>query len=218
MSARVLSIIVAPILFLLFSSLTVFAETPEAGTANQAAPAEAVNAATFNSPYEEVISQTSHSIGLQGGYGFKLWQRHNFSVAEALPYIAFPITGPVGKTLRGVLEYKVEGTIGVITQLDDRIIAGGSPVGLRYNFTGLGGRLVPYSEVTLGAVYANMPRNIQGSRFDFILSFGLGAQYFISRRTTVNLEFRYWHLSDAGIKEPNQGDNLGFVLVGMGFY
>ncbi len=173
---------------------------------------------TFNSPYEEVISQTQHSVGILGGYGFKMWQAHNHSVAEAIPYVAFPITNPVGNKLRGVLEYKIEGVIGVFTDLDNRIIAGGSPIGFRYNFTGMGGKLVPYAELMLGAVYANMPRDVQGSRFDFIESFGLGAQYFISRRTTVNLQFRYWHLSDAGIREPNYGDNLGFVLVGMGFY
>lgn len=198
--------------FVITSFLTMASFAMAAGDGT-AAPAPAA------SVYENAIANSSYSLGLQAGYGIRLWDNPHIDIALALPSVSFPISGVRGRSwYRGIWEYKVEGVFGIITNLNDRAEIGLSPVGLKYNFTGAGTRLVPYSELLLGAEYFNVPRTVQGTRFNFRVSYGLGCQYFITQGTALNLEARFEHVSNAGIREPNLGVNSGFLLAGMNFY
>lgn len=172
------------------------------------------------SVYENTIANSSYSLGLQAGYGVRLWDHPRLEVAQALPSVAFPISGVKGRSswYRGIWEYKIEGVFGIITNLADRAEAGLCPVGIKYNFTEAGTRLVPYAELLLGALYYNVPRAVQGTKFEFVEKAGLGVQYFITRGTAVNFEARFEHVSNAGIREPNRGVNSGFLLAGLCFY
>jgi hypothetical protein len=168
---------------------------------------------------EDTIANTGISYGVMAGYGLRLWEHNrDIDIAQGVVHVAFPLTGPVGSSwYRGVLDYKVELQGGVITNFEARELVGLSPVGLRYNFTGAG-RLVPYAEVVLGVSYFNVPRYVQGTTFNFIENAGVGAQYFMTSGTALNAQFRYMHLSNSGIREPNPGINEGFLLVGVSFY
>ncbi len=171
--------------------------------------------------YENVISGDC-SVGIQGGYGDKAWDNHDFRLNTALlqPYFTLPVTGVVMKDwiTRGVLEYKLEVPLGLITTLDDRGMAGLSPLGFRYNFTGLRDRLVPYASASLGMVYLDVPRRVQGTRYNFVANAAVGAQYFISGKWAIGAECRFLHLSNAGIREPNRGQNYLMGLVEIGRY
>jgi len=168
---------------------------------------------------EEVIANTNYSLGLMSGYGFKLGDRPRLDVTEMLPFIAFPISGVVGRSFyRGVFEYKIEPVLGLLTSFNNRGEAGLSPIGVRYNFTGLSGRTVPYVEGQLGAVYLDVPNSVQGSTFNFITGAAAGIKYFITQKTALNLQCRYRHLSNAGIDTPNPGINSVQLLVGISHY
>ncbi len=164
----------------------------------------------------------SMSIGIQGGYGDKAWDNDHFRLNTALlqPYFTLPVTDVIlaNTFLRGVLEYKLEVPLGLITTLNDRGLAGLNPLGFRYDFTGFKGRFVPYASVSLGMVYLNVPREVQGTKYNFIEDPALGAQYFITDKWTISAECRYLHLSNAGIKEPNRGQNYIFGIVGISRY
>jgi len=171
--------------------------------------------------YEDTISN-SVSIGIQAGYGDKAWDNDHFRLNTALllPNLTLPVTDVIlaNTFLRGVLEYKLEVPLGLITTLNDRVLAGLNPLGFRYDFTGFKGRFVPYAAASLGIVYLNVPREVQGTKYNFIANSELGAQYFITYKWTINAECRYLHLSNAGIKEPNRGQNYVFGLVGVSRY
>ncbi len=175
--------------------------------------------AATSKPTEDTIANTSYSAGVMAGYGIRLWDHgNNLEIAKGVVHVAFPLTGPIGRSwYRGVLDYKVEIQGGVFTNFDNRAFVGVCPIGLRYNFTAAG-KLVPYVEVVLGGAYIDVPRYVQGSRFNFTENTGVGAQYFIRPDIALNAQLRFMHLSNAGIREPNVGINEGYLLVGISFY
>lgn len=167
---------------------------------------------------EAAITGSSYGLGVMGGYGMDTSGPPRLDVVEVKPFVTFPMTGVVGSGFyRGVLEYKVEASLGYITTLNNRGLLGISPVGLRYNLTSAG-RLAPFVEGQLGVAYADIPKHIQGTRFSFTESAGIGFRYFVSERTAVELSGRFRHLSNAGIKEPNPGINDVYVLIGVSYY
>lgn len=168
---------------------------------------------------EDTIANAGYSAGVMAGYGVRLWDHgRSIDIVQGVVHVAFPLTGPMGRSwYRGVLDYKVELQGGVMTNFDDRALVGISPIGLRYNFTAAG-KLVPYVEVVLGGAYIDVPRHVQGTRFNFTENGAVGAQYFIRPDIALNAQFRFMHLSNAGIREPNPGIDEGFLLVGISFY
>ena len=168
---------------------------------------------------EELIVTSRYSVGILGGYGFEIGSKPTLDFAEVLPYLTFPISDVMGRSFyRGVFEYKAEAVLGVITNMNNHGIVGISPVGIRYNFTALGGDFVPYLEILAGGVYANVPHAVQGTRGNFIETVSLGANYFVSKKTALQLQVRYRHLSNAGIKLPNPGINTVSFFVGLDYY
>ena len=168
---------------------------------------------------EEKIARTGVSAGIDAGYGIRLWD-HGTSIDMPVGavHVAFPLTRPVGSSwYRGVLDYRLEIQGGVVTNMDDNAFVGLSPIGLRYNFTAAG-KLVPYLEGLLGGAYIDVPNHIQGSKFNFTQMAGVGTQYFMTPDIALNMQARFMHLSNAGLKEPNHGINEGFLLVGISFY
>jgi opacity protein-like surface antigen len=171
--------------------------------------------------HEQALSH-SDSLTLQGGYGAKVWDQkyHVLNTAILLPSVLLPISDVLmEKTIfRGVLQWKFEAVLGLLTTENNRVMAGGCPVGLRYNFTRGNGRFVPYAETTLGIVYLNVHKDIQGTRFNFIETASLGTQYFLSDKVSLDVQARYLHISNAGLHEPNRGQNLMFGIVGVNYY
>src|SRR5512143_2935242 len=94
---------------------------------------------------EQTLSHTD-SLTLQGGYGAKAWDqdRHVLSTALLLPSMYLPISNVLFKNtfFRGVLQWEFEAVLGLLTTENDRGLAGGCPVGLRYNFTRANSRFV----------------------------------------------------------------------------
>jgi hypothetical protein len=171
---------------------------------------------------EQTLSHTD-SLSLLGGYGAKVWDQeryHVLSTALLLPSVSLPISNVLFKKniFRGVLQWKFEAELGLLTTENNKGLAGGCPVGLRYNFTRGNGRLVPYAETTLGIIYLDVHKDVQGTRFNFIETASLGAQYFISERVSLDAQARYMHISNAGLHEPNRGQNLMFGLVGVNYH
>jgi lipid A 3-O-deacylase len=54
--------------------------------------------------------------------------------------------------------------------------------------------------------------------FEFNLQAGVGLHYFWRDNATITVECRYLHLSNSGLKEPNQGVNTVGFLVGFSWF
>lgn len=171
------------------------------------------------SPYESRITDTSYGYGIIAGYGFNVGDPWDLDFLVANPYVTVPLSRPMGGSFyRGVLEYKGELNLGVVVNQDDSAAVGLSPIGLRYNFTSPGGKLVPYVEGLVGGVYLDVPKYVQGTRFNFTETVGAGARYFVSEKSAIEVQARYHHISNAGMRKPNHGINAVMLLVGVSFY
>ena len=67
-------------------------------------------------------------------------------------------------------------------------------------------------------IYEPIGRHVQGTNFNFIIQTGLGVQYFLDERHAINVQYRYRHISNAHIKDPNSSINTSFILVGYSFF
>jgi lipid A 3-O-deacylase len=78
-------------------------------------------------------------------------------------------------------------------------------------------RLRPYVEAGAGVVWTDLGDRIpeKGSQFNFNLQVGAGLSYFVAPSTSINVSYRYQHISNAGTAEPNLGIDAGVVLIGI---
>jgi len=171
----------------------------------------------------EILIKSPYELGFLAGYGWAmdgLKQEPDIEHAVFLPSFSIPLTrSEVGTSFfRGIVQYQLEPTIGAITVPHGRLEAGASLIGFKYNFTGLESRWSPYSNFGFGVMYEPIGPAVQGTNFNFVINTGVGVQYFIDDKTAVNFQYRYRHISNANIKEPNSSINSSFLLVGMSFF
>lgn len=69
-----------------------------------------------------------------------------------------------------------------------------------------------------GLVYMGEETAEQSTQYNFLPQLGAGISFFVNENCSVSIEYRYRHLSNAGIKEPNRGINTDMFLTGMSWY
>lgn len=77
---------------------------------------------------------------------------------------------------------------------------------------------VPYLFFGAGVLYVDLEMKSSGSKANFVYQGGAGIQYFLGKKTAVELEYRYHHISNAGLDRRNAPINSGKVLVGVSFF
>ncbi len=92
--------------------------------------------------------------------------------------------------------------------------AGGIALLFRYNFLPRG-KFIPFVEA--GAGILGLDFDVEGQRdgFNFSPQAGLGFHYFVSERTALTGEWRWLHISNAHIREPNDGIDGSLFLIGV---
>jgi len=90
---------------------------------------------------------------------------------------------------------------------------------IKYTFVALD-RIRPYAEFAGGPFWTDLAGKIpeQSSQFNFILTVGVGASYFLTDRAAVNAGYRFQHISNAHTSTPNAGLNASLPFVGFSFY
>ena len=95
-------------------------------------------------------------------------------------------------------------------------VAGVGPL-LRYNFAS-GSRLVPFLNVGGGLSATSIRDSDLSTTFEYQLQGGGGSHYFVRDSLAVTLEYRFLHLSNAGLKYPNLGVNTSVIYLGMSWF
>jgi predicted porin len=88
---------------------------------------------------------------------------------------------------------------------------------IRYNFAA-DGPWVPYVDGGFGVAYTDIGEPDLSSRFQFITQFGAGARYFFRQSTALIFQYRWFHLSNAGIEKPNNGTNTQMFYLGLDWF
>ena len=92
----------------------------------------------------------------------------------------------------------------------DKNFEGGVSFFFRYNF---GRRKIqPYIKGGSGIIYISQDTYEQATNFNFVSQICAGFS-FSSQKGKIGIEYRYRHISNAGIKKPNSGINSQIYLL-----
>jgi len=102
---------------------------------------------------------------------------------------------------------------------DDKFLVGWSPVLAQYKFLDPKRNWAP--NVLVGAGFAmtnwkDVAERELGSEFQFTLHGGVGLEYF-KEKGAYSINYRFFHVSNAGIQFPNIGLNTHLFTLGMRF-
>jgi hypothetical protein len=122
---------------------------------------------------------------------------------------------------RGDFEILLDGFAAGITDGPGNWLVGGRVFG-RYNFIQPGARVVPYLQVSAGAlgndIYRDHTQKIIGGGFEFTTGVSMGVRFLISRHFGVLLEGGYQHISNADIYPHNAGLNALGAQAGLFYF
>jgi len=79
------------------------------------------------------------------------------------------------------------------------------------------GRVLPYFDAGSGPVHITIDAKAPeiAGHTQFLSQGGVGLQYFFKPQRAVVFEYRYFHMSNAGLQEPNPGLNGSMVTIGF---
>ena len=171
------------------------------------------NSVLFNSFQKGLIE-----VSFLTGYGVANISEGYYEILVCNPRFEFsakPLAKKINFRPVGVLNFVVEPFANVITQPNSNVEVGISLL-LKYghHFTS---SLLGFIEGGTGMLYTSQNTLEQSTRFNFISQCGLGFQYSFTPGWALSGEYRFRHISNAGISEPNDGINLSLFLIGFSY-
>lgn len=174
--------------------------------------------------FETALSTGTIEWGVMAGYGLSNSlgaSKPGIDLVTLLPRFGYVFTELGEKPpWKGSLQAVGEAVPALVAFEDSQTIYGGGfNLLLRYDIA-TGTRLVPFLEggagVLLSTPQSTEPSSqFRASQFNFTLQIAPGVRYFLSERTAVSIEYRFHHISDAGLTEKNPGINSDFILIGF---
>jgi opacity protein-like surface antigen len=195
-------------------AIPVYGQSASAGSATSATVQQA-----FRGTEEPYWTQHGRlTFGFQFGFGLENNIPHDIShinfmfVAPQIGFIAWD--SPHSRLPLKRFELISQQMLGQSTHPGGSLI--GTSLVMHFGFKPFG-RMVPYFDAGSGPVHTTIDRNASEITGDtqFLSQGGVGLQYFVSPQRAMVLEYHYFHMSNAGIAEPNHGFNGSIVTVGF---
>ena len=95
-------------------------------------------------------------------------------------------------------------------------LVGMAPI-LRYDFA-TGTRFVPFVDIGGGVTSTDIRNPDLSTPFEFNLQLGGGTHYFLRENLALTVQYRFIHLSNAGISSPNLGVNTSTIFAGVSWF
>lgn len=154
-----------------------------------------------------------------GGFGHRAFgstETHDFAVAKL--HLGRMVGGVFGKDqwYRGNWELLGELFAGGQINPGNAYVVGLTPL-LRYNFA-TGTRWVPFIDAGAGVTLTDIGPPDLSTRFQFNTQAGVGVRRFITRHSALTLQYRFFHISNAGIDDPNHGVNTSMFYAGISWF
>jgi opacity protein-like surface antigen len=169
---------------------------------------------------ESAFQKGKWELGINGGVMFSPVvfinaQKHTINYTTSGIQIGYMLNDPNNAGWwRGNLELVNEVVGGVVIEGRGSYVIGDT-LWLRYNFVPVGRKLKPYAQFGGGAESTDIDRRILGQDFNFNVGFSVGLRYMVTHRCSVNLEYRFQHLSDAFMTKVNRGTNAQGAVLGI---
>lgn len=166
---------------------------------------------------------TNHTkqIGFSLGPGFgSTWfgthKHHDFILGEAHYGLVVSNDKAIGEWYQGNWEILGEFEAGLQYEPSRQYLFSLVPM-LRYNLTRWQ-NLVPFFNIGAGVAYTNIEEPDLSTKFQFTPQGGLGIHYFLRSYFALTWQYRFLHISNAGIEEPNDGVNSHLILLGLNWF
>ncbi|MEM6885509.1 MAG: acyloxyacyl hydrolase, partial [Verrucomicrobiota bacterium] len=126
-------------------------------------------------------------------------------------------------------EHPLDGCVEIIGEISGSAIfegAGSYLVGpsihIRYNFTQPDWKLVPYIQLGGGLTFTDADEDLTqraiGQELEFTPQASIGFRYLIDPQWSLDAEFIYHHISNAGLADRNLGINALGGMVGFSYF
>ena len=161
-----------------------------------------------------------------GGHEVQVWTGGGYSVPGGTSHTGvwnaglrygWILTRPHGPGfLNGRFEYALDAVPAfvVFQPANTAFGAGFNPLNLKWNFA-TRGHIVPYLELSGGALFTNHDVPTGTNSVNFTSSAALGA-HILRNSLNWSVEARYMHISNAGLADRNSGVNTVQVRLGIG--
>jgi len=176
--------------------------------------------------FSERFAKGTSAFGVQGGFGYTIdippgRNRADISFLFLFPNFQYNLTGVIGgdSWYEGALYWHHEVGAALDLNHDNEYLVGWSPLMLEYKFLDSKRSWAPNVMVGAGFAYTDwdeIASHELGSQFEFLLHAGLGLEFFLDKGS-VSLNYRFFHVSNAGIERPNIGLNANVISLGFRF-
>lgn len=127
-----------------------------------------------------------------------------------------PLTQKIGFNPPVLFQFQLEPFISPVYEPDSNVEIGTGFI-LKIGLLPETSKFQPYIKGGPGIAYITQHTREQSTQFNFFEYAGGGMHYFFTKNIALTAEGRYRHLSNCGIKHPNQGINSYFALVGVAY-
>lgn len=181
--------------------------------------------------FADRFAKGSQSFGLQVGVGYT---DDPFGITKDLtggaptdltylfffPNFQYNLTGLVGSSwYQGALNWQLEAGFASVLNNDGEYLLGVSPLLFNYKFLNSNRKWAP--NILMGAGFAStnwetVAERELGGKFQFLLHAGAGLEYFLDK-WSYSINYRLFHISNAGTHSPNVGLNGHTFNLGIQF-
>ena len=157
-------------------------------------------------------------LSVNTGYGFS--QRDNIQFVPLYLRFAWNFPDVIDEPLHDHninFRWYLEPWIAGVKNHQNAVEVGLTPIGLKLEYD-QGQQVVPFGIAGIGAMYTGLQGAELSGPFEFASFGGGGIKLFLTEQLALSFQYRFRHISNAGIKEPNRGLNSQFVLIGLESY
>ena len=171
------------------------------------------------------FAKGSSTFGLHAGFGYTIdlppnRDRTDLSILFFFPNYQYNLTGMIGQSwYKGALNWHVEAGLAEVINRDGEYLLGFSPLIVEYQFLDPKRGWAPNILIGAGFAYTNWKDQAErelGSEFQFLLHGGAGLEFF-QKTGSYSINYRFFHVSNAGIQRPNIGLNAHVFNLGIEF-
>jgi hypothetical protein len=154
-------------------------------------------------------------LAVNTGYGFS--ERGNVQVVPLYVRAAWLFPDVIDEPLAANhlnLKWFLEPWIAGVTNHQNAIEVGITPIGLKLEYDA-GQQIVPFVIAGTGVMYTGLQGLQLGGPFEFASFGGAGIELFLTDTLAMSFQWRWRHISNAGIEDPNRGLDTQFVMIGL---